>query len=46
MRTRNNETVMVPNAWLLKNRFTVIGASSDPDTGLAALDLVPHQRPA
>ena len=32
VRTRNNETVMVPNAWLLKNRFTVIGASSDPDT--------------
>jgi small-conductance mechanosensitive channel/CRP-like cAMP-binding protein len=29
--TRNRETVMVPNSWLMKNRFTVIGSRSDPE---------------
>jgi small-conductance mechanosensitive channel/CRP-like cAMP-binding protein len=28
--TRNRETVVVPNGWMLKNRFTVIGARDDP----------------
>lgn len=28
--TRNRETVIVPNSWLMKNRFTVIGARGDP----------------
>ena len=28
--TRNGETVVVPNGWMLKNRFTVIGSRSDP----------------
>ncbi len=27
--TRNRETVLIPNGWLVKNRFTVIGARSD-----------------
>ena len=27
--TRNRETVIVPNGWLVKNRFTVIGSRSD-----------------
>lgn len=27
--TRNRETVVVPNGWLMKNRFTVIGSRSD-----------------
>lgn len=27
--TRNRETVLVPNGWLMKNRFTVIGARGD-----------------
>jgi hypothetical protein len=30
--TRNRETVMVPNGWLVKNRFTVIGSRADPET--------------
>jgi CRP-like cAMP-binding protein len=28
--TRNRETVVIPNGWLMKNRFTVIGSRSDP----------------
>jgi small-conductance mechanosensitive channel len=28
--TRNRETVVVPNGWLVKNRFTVIGSRNDP----------------
>lgn len=28
--TRNRETVVVPNGWLMANRFTVIGSRSDP----------------
>ena len=28
--TRNRETVVIPNGWLVKNRFTVIGSRSDP----------------
>lgn len=28
--TRNGETVVVPNGWLLKNRFTVLSRRSDP----------------
>nr|WP_225444341.1 mechanosensitive ion channel family protein [Pseudomarimonas arenosa] len=28
--TRNRETVVVPNGWLVKNRFTVIGSRRDP----------------
>jgi small-conductance mechanosensitive channel len=28
--TRNRETVVIPNGWLLKNRFTVIGSRDDP----------------
>src|SRR5262249_35417646 len=28
--TRNRETVIVPNGWLMKNRFTVIGSRTDP----------------
>lgn len=28
--TRNRETVIIPNSWLMKNRFTVIGSRSDP----------------
>lgn len=28
--TRNRETVVVPNSWLMTNRFTVIGSRSDP----------------
>ncbi len=28
--TRNRETVIVPNGWLMKNRFLVIGSRSDP----------------
>ncbi len=27
--TRNRETVIIPNGWLMKNRFTVIGSRSD-----------------
>ncbi len=27
--TRNRETVVIPNGWLVKNRFTVIGSRSD-----------------
>lgn len=27
--TRNRETVVVPNGWLMKNRFTVIGSRAD-----------------
>ncbi|MCB1610521.1 MAG: mechanosensitive ion channel [Xanthomonadales bacterium] len=27
--TRNRETVIIPNGWLVKNRFTVIGSRSD-----------------
>jgi len=30
--TRNRETVVVPNGWLVKNRFTVIGSRLDPET--------------
>ncbi len=29
--TRNRETVMVPNGWLMKNRFTVIGSRVHPE---------------
>jgi len=29
--TRNRETVVVPNGWLVKNRFTVIGSRADPE---------------
>jgi CRP-like cAMP-binding protein len=29
--TRNRETVIVPNGWLMKNRFTVIGSRTNPD---------------
>jgi small-conductance mechanosensitive channel/CRP-like cAMP-binding protein len=28
--TRNRETVVIPNGWLVKNRFTVIGSRTDP----------------
>lgn len=28
--TRNRETVVIPNGWLVKNRFTLIGSRSDP----------------
>ncbi len=28
--TRDRETVIVPNGWLMKNRFSVIGARADP----------------
>lgn len=28
--TRNRETVVIPNGWLVKNRFTVIGSRKDP----------------
>jgi CRP-like cAMP-binding protein len=28
--TRNRETVVVPNGWLMRNRFTVIGSRTDP----------------
>ena len=28
--TRDRETVIVPNGWLVKNRFSVIGSRSDP----------------
>ncbi|MBL0142506.1 MAG: mechanosensitive ion channel [Betaproteobacteria bacterium] len=28
--TRNLETVVIPNGWLVKNRFTVIGSRADP----------------
>ena len=27
--TRNRETVVIPNGWLMKNRFTLIGSRSD-----------------
>lgn len=30
--TRNRETVVIPNGWLVKNRFTVIGSRSDAKT--------------
>jgi CRP-like cAMP-binding protein len=30
--TRNGETVVVPNGWLIQNRFTVIGTRADPDS--------------
>jgi small-conductance mechanosensitive channel len=30
--TRNRETVVVPNGWLVKNRFTVIGSRADAET--------------
>jgi small-conductance mechanosensitive channel len=30
--TRNRETVVIPNGWLMKNRFTVIGSRTDPET--------------
>ena len=29
--TRNGETLIVPNGWMLKNRFTVLGSRSDPE---------------
>ena len=29
--TRNGETVVVPNGWLIQNRFMVIGTRADPD---------------
>jgi CRP-like cAMP-binding protein len=28
--TRNRETVVIPNGWLMKNRFTIIGSRDDP----------------
>lgn len=28
--TRNRETVIVPNGWLMKNRFMVLGSRADP----------------
>lgn len=28
--TRNRETVVIPNGWLVKNKFTVIGSRADP----------------
>ena len=28
--TRNGETVVIPNGWLVRNRFTVIASRSDP----------------
>lgn len=28
--TRNRETVVVPNSWLMTNRFTVVGSRADP----------------
>ncbi|MBK6981987.1 MAG: mechanosensitive ion channel [Betaproteobacteria bacterium] len=28
--TRNRETVVIPNGWLVKNRFTLIGSRADP----------------
>jgi small-conductance mechanosensitive channel len=31
--TRNRETVIIPNGWLMKNRFTVIGSRVDPRPG-------------
>ena len=30
--TRNRETVIIPNGWLMKNRFIVIGSRADPGT--------------
>lgn len=30
VQTRDRETMIVPNGWLVKNRFTVIGARGDP----------------
>ncbi len=30
IQTRNRETVVVPNGWLMKNRFTVIGSRTEP----------------
>jgi small-conductance mechanosensitive channel len=30
IQTRDRETVIVPNGWLVKNRFSVIGARGDP----------------
>lgn len=30
--TRNRETVIIPNGWLVKNRFTVIGSRTDTRT--------------
>ena len=30
--TRNRETVVIPNGWLVKNRFTVIGSRNDART--------------
>lgn len=30
--TRNRETVVIPNGWLVKNRFTVIGSRQDTQT--------------
>lgn len=30
--TRNRETVVIPNGWLVKNLFTVIGSRRDPRT--------------
>ncbi len=30
--TRNRETVIIPNGWLVKNRFTVIGSRNDART--------------
>ena len=30
--TRNRETVIIPNGWLVKNLFTVIGSRRDPRT--------------
>lgn len=31
--TRSGETVVVPNGWLMKNRFTVIGSRDNPGKG-------------
>jgi len=30
--TRNRETVIVPNGWLMRNRFTIIGSRLRPDS--------------
>ncbi|HEY4999646.1 MAG TPA: mechanosensitive ion channel domain-containing protein, partial [Usitatibacter sp.] len=30
--TRNRETVVIPNGWMIKNRFTVIGSRTDVQT--------------
>ena len=44
--TRNRETVVIPNGWLMKNRFTLIGSRSDAHADVAALGVLRREHRA